>query len=340
MNTREERIAPHDKHRYFQQSKAIQIKTHYLEHMELAAFKKGLIGKTLTKSLAAFRKYPSIVIPFLIFTLIELIALISLYNIPRQPLVGIFGPPVRTFWGEKFLHYPYNFLILPKISYYSRIFLSVFLGSFLMGTAIVLIEALHYKKTVRIGKAFKAAFRKYILLLAVILFLTALYYFLEKFLTLGMVKYFLAGHKKLLFLRAKLWIGPILTILTFLLAVLLQSLFAYALPAIVIGNEKLLKALWKSLVLCKRLFITTIIIVTVTLLMFVPVLTLIYNSAFLINKLFPEFILYVLIAGVIVNSLIIDLCLTLFTTNIYLLYSDARADKPAQIAGETSQLKE
>ena len=307
--------------------------------MDLAVFKKGLLGKALSKSLTTFRQYPSIVIPFLAFTIIELIALIALYNIPRQPLVGILGPPVRTFWGEKFLHYPYNFLILPKISYYSRIVLSVFFGSLLMGTAIALIGAFHYKKPIRLGKALQFAFRKYILLFAVLLLLTALYYFLDKCITLGLVKYFIAGHKKLLFLNAKAWLGPILPVLTFLLAILLQSLFAYALPAVIIGNEKLLSALWKSVVLCKRLFITTLIIVTVTLLLFVPILTLIYNSTFLINKLFPEFILYVLIAGVIAYSLIIDLCLTLFTTNIYVLYSDANDGTLAQETGKASGAK-
>lgn len=292
-------------------------------YMESTNFKKGLVGKVFNKTFQALKQYPLILAPFVIFTLIEFIVLICLYTIPRVPLVSVFGPVVRTFWGEKFLHYPYNLLILPKLSYYSRMFLSIFIGSLLIGIAITLVEAWYSKKPLKPGKAFILAFKKYISLLAVILVLTAVYFFLEKALTAGMIKYFTAGHKKLLFIKVDVWLGPLLPTLTFLLALILQSAFAYAIPGIIIGKEKLIKSMVSSFSLFGKLFIPTLILVGLPMLMFVPVLALIYNSTFLISKLFPEIILYVLTAGVIINSLFIDLCIAVFTTQVYLMRREA-----------------
>ena len=72
-----------------------------------------------------FKTYPVILVPFLIFTLIDLCGLIFVFLIPRAPLYALLGPIVRTFWGEQFLHYPANFLLLPKLASLSRTILSV-----------------------------------------------------------------------------------------------------------------------------------------------------------------------------------------------------------------------
>lgn len=286
--------------------------------MESSVRKKGLLSNIFTHTFETLKHYPLIYVPFTIFVTVELTALTFLYYIPRVPLRELFGPPVRTFWGEKFLHYPYNFLLLPKLSYYSRMFLSIILGSLLLGMAVALINDIYYKKPLRLLKALKIALKKYISLFTVALIITALYFLLERTLAFGVIKYFLSGHKKLLFIRANIWVGPLLSVLSFFTAITVQSVFAYCVPALIIGNEKLLKAIMKSFLLYVKYFIPTLIIVGLPMCAFIPILILTYNSTFLINKLFPEFILYILIFGAIVNSLVLDLLITASTTYCYL----------------------
>src|SRR5512137_299041 len=73
-------------------------------------------------------------VPFIIFVFTELVLLMLLYVAPRQPFNAVLAPPIRAFWGERFLHYPANFLLLPKLESLLRNYLTVFLGSFLTGT--------------------------------------------------------------------------------------------------------------------------------------------------------------------------------------------------------------
>ena len=66
------------------------------------------------------RRYPIIVAPFIGVAMFEGFVLAVLFLAPRPPLSMALAPIIRAFWGEQFLHYPTNFLLLPKIFEYSR----------------------------------------------------------------------------------------------------------------------------------------------------------------------------------------------------------------------------
>ena len=292
--------------------------------------KKGLIGKTLHKTLYIFSNNPIIFLPFTFFALIEIAGLIFLYLIPRMPLQTLFGPPIRTFWGERFLHYPYNFLLLPKLSFYSRLLLSIGIGSFLLGTAVALTnEIFNSKKKIRMGASLKCAAKKYIALFAYGLIINALFYSSEKAITFLLIKYFLSGHKSLLFLKAQVWLGPIAAGLSFITVLLVQSAFAYVIPELIIGNQKLLKAFTQSVRLCIKFFFPTTALVGLAMLSYIPILVLIANSSFLIHTFFPEAIFYTLLLGAVINSFVIDLPIAVSTTCLYLFYKE----QPEQLKG-------
>jgi hypothetical protein len=127
-----------------------------------------------------------------------------------------------------------------------------------------------------------------------------------------------------LFLKPKLLFTIILPCLNFILAVLIQSVFVYAIPILIIDKENLIKSIVKSFNICRRFFLRTLILVGLPLLIYIPIIVLDYNTAFLINKLFPEFILIVLFSSIIVNSLIIDPIITVSTTVFYLLLKEEK----------------
>jgi len=277
-----------------------------------------LTKEIFAKTTQSLRKNPNLFIPFLIFAAFESLSLIFIYLIPRMPLVRLFGPPIRTFWGERFLHYPANFLLMPKLGSLARMGLSVVIGSLLTGIAVLIISEVYHKKQIKMEVAAKSALRKYPMLLVIILAVTALFYLSVKFCTITLAKYFIAGHSRLLFLKPAIWMGPILICINFIAGIFLQSLFTYAIPALMLDKEKLLKAIWKSFVLFKKLFLPTLCLVGLPMLLYIPIIVLSYHNAFLIYKLFPEFILWVAFLSMVVSSLIIDPLVTVATTLLYL----------------------
>ncbi len=81
----------------------------------------------------------SLLIPFIILFIVDIILISVLYLSPRYPLSVLFAPPIRKLWGSQFLHYPMNFMLLPKLFYYARLvssfyFWSLFNGCFYMST--------------------------------------------------------------------------------------------------------------------------------------------------------------------------------------------------------------
>lgn len=279
----------------------------------------SLIKKVYNHTLKSLKNNPALFLPFFIFAVFEFIALIFIYLAPRAPLNKVFGPPIRVFWGEGFLHYPVNFLLLPKLAFLSRMFLYIFLGSLLTGMAVAIISDIHHKKHLNLKACFKTALKNYIYLFTIVFIISVLFYFLVKITNIALVRYFIAGHRQLLLLSAKMWLGPLSIAINFIFGLLIQSIFIYAIPLLIIANEKFNKAIIKSFALFKGLFIPTIILVGLPMLIYIPIIVLQYNSAVLINKLFPESVLYVLICGIIISALAIDPLVTISTTQLYLI---------------------
>ncbi len=277
-----------------------------------------LIKQAFKSTFHSFRSNPALFIPFGLFAIIESLALIVLFLVPRMPLRIVFGPIIKTLWSESFLHYPANFILLPKLASHSRMFLSVIIGSLLTGVAVSMVAAVYKKNPVNFRKHLTPALKKYAYLFIAILLLTMLFYGCIKLITIGLAKYFMSGHSRLLFLKAGVWLGPVLTAINFILIILLQSAFAYIIPALIIDNNKFIKAITASFKLFKRFFLPTIALVTVPIILSIPVTILLYKNALLINMFFPEITLFILFFNIVVSSLVIDPVITVATTLLYL----------------------
>ena len=100
--------------------------------------KKTGIPTIYSSVFSAFIRHKKLYLPFLVFFLFDIVSLIVLYFSPRLPLRVIFGPPIKTFWGERFLHYPFFFMLLPKLLSNVRMVISVFIGSLTAGLAVII----------------------------------------------------------------------------------------------------------------------------------------------------------------------------------------------------------
>ncbi len=264
--------------------------------------------KSYATTAALLQKEPRIYLPFLIFAFIEALSLIFMYLAPREPLRAAMGPFITTLWGERFLHYPQNFWLLPKLAGLAKMTLSVFIGSLLTGVAIAFL----YKKPIA------TAFHKYANLMIIVLILTAVYYTMNKAIGVFLMKYFNAGHAKLLFIGPRWWLGLFSIVISQFLALVLQALVAYAIPIMLTSEKKFIGAIAGSFVFFFRNFIITLLLVGIPMLIAVPLIFLNYNGVFLMTTFCPEIILWLGILGIIVNSLILDPIITLTTATFYL----------------------
>ncbi len=258
-------------------------------------------------SARALKANPGIFLPFLIFAGLELISLIGLYLAPQAPFRSVLGPIITTFWGEQYLHYPGNFFLLPKLANFARMALSVFAGSLLTGIAIALL----YKKPAFI------AFRKYGHLFIVILVLLFIFYMTNRQIHIVLLKYFSTGHKKLLMAGAEMWMGPISVVISQVLALVVQSVLAYAIPVLVLTNAKFPGAIGRSVVFFFRNPLITLFLVGFPMLIALPLIFINYNSVFLMDTFTPEIVLWIGVLGAVINSLLIDPLVTLTTAAFY-----------------------
>lgn len=279
--------------------------------MGILKLSKPQFTKIISATFKTFKNTPAVYMPFFIFAGIEVIALIFFFLAPRKPLLSLLGPPIRTLWGEQFLHYPANFLLLSKLSSLARMVLSVIFGSILTGIAI----AKTYKKPSKI------AFTKYTSLFLIVFIITTLFYLLVNSTGALLAKYFLAKHAKLLFLGPRIWMGPILFTLNIMIGIVVQAAFIYALPELMLSDKKFFQAVFSSLNFCRKNLIITAVLIGIPMILYIPIMILNNNTALLIDRMFPEIALLICLASIIVSSLIIDPLVTISTA---LLYVNAR----------------
>jgi len=262
----------------------------------------SLVIKLYQESLQILKKSPKLFIPFILSAVLNLLALYFLYLAPIKPVSFLLAPPIRAFFGEKFLHYPFCIFLLPKIFYYAQVVISASIGLIISALAIGLIKDIYLKNKLNVKVNLVTSFKKYFVLLGiwVIMFLASFYS---------------AKLIALLFKNSNLRL--LMSILAYLVAIGTQVFFIYAIPIAVIKNKGLIAALKESFLLLKKLFLITIILVILPALTYL--LVVVFNNYLpqLITKLFPEVVIISLLLGIVI-TFIMDVLLTLAPTLVVL----------------------
>lgn len=262
----------------------------------------------------ALRHAPAIFIPFLIFAVVELACLGVLYYAPRQPWSAVLGPPIRAFWGEAFLHYPANFLLLPHLVSLARTVLYVLVGSLLNGIAVLSVRYAYAGGIA--GPVVGKAVRRYGALCMVSLLSAGAFMLFSRLFGLANSLYFV-HHSALLWIPARIWLGPVAFLANLLASISIQALFIYAIPAMMIDDAGLFKAIAGSVRLCRRMFLPTVTLIVIPVLVYVPIMVLQYKTPYFVN-LNPESVVYIAASGALINSLFVDVLVTVSITYLYL----------------------
>jgi hypothetical protein len=125
-----------------------------------------------------------------------------------------------------------------------------------------------------------------------------------------------------LFVGPKLWITVALPVINFILAVLLQAVFVYTIPYIVLKGRKFLGALVGGIVLFFRRAISTLVVVALPMLLYVPVTMLRNGIPVIADKMGPESVVGVLLVGILVGTVLADALVTIATTLLFIEATD------------------
>lgn len=250
------------------------------------------------QTISLLSENPTILFLFLMIALMDALALTVLYFAPSKPFSILLAPIIRAFWSEAFLHYPKNFILLPKLFNHAHFVILTFVGIVITGIVVKKIEAHLQGGRVTTVSAAGPVMKRYFSLLVAWL----LTYF----------SFWIAIKLIMPILPRSL---PVQLTAGFGIALILQSLFVFLIPAIMIQGRGLLPDLVQGLLF------GLINLPKTALLIAVPVVLVIGVSYFksmapVFVESYPEAVLWIL--GVSIGiTMMVDMLITSATTILY-----------------------
>lgn len=257
--------------------------------------------------------HPEILFPFCIMAFIQLFVLEVLFFGLREPLVNLFAPLIQL-EGGRFLHYPYNFLLLTKWFNQAQVPLYVFFNSFFIGTMVLIIHHINEDRPIHLRQIFKETFSVYLHLFLA----TALSVFLVVKLS-EMYQIFIRGF--LLTSGASLMFKKIIFhgdgFVYLYISVCITTLLGFVIPIIVIEKKGVLTAIRLNFRNQLKSFWHIFILVSLPAILYIPVF-LLKISWHNPNDLAAPELLGALLAGGVFLLLFIDAIQYTAITTYYL----------------------
>ena len=271
--------------------------------------KLDIIKYIIKATLRLLLHYPRILIPFVIAALFNLSSLFILYLVPMYPLKKILGPPIVKFFGRQYLHYPYNFILLPNLfSYVKNFLVNPLISSLMIAICIGMIHNYYTQREPSFFRNLNKALRRYIHLILVMLVMATLIYFVSRIIPFLLTKIF-AGWQG---------VGTLNFYIVFFLIVGIESLFIYAFLAVMIKRKNILGALKESLLCSSRLFFVTYLLVFIPRLLDLGTSIIQRKQLYFMNRFMPDITLLIISLAIIVAILSDGLVYSLIS-NLYIL---------------------
>jgi len=182
-------------------------------------------------------------IPFLATAVIELLAVGVIWLAPQPPFSKILAPPIRFFFGEKVLHYPFHLWLLYHAMKHTHVVAALAGGVFFSGLACVMVRHSYEGKPLSLHAALASQQVRYGRI--------TLLWFLAWLIGKGMMELLARVMPKTIW---AFWtsIGVV---------VVLQLLFVYAIPSAIFDNATWPKALWRGMREAIRYPVSTLTII-------------------------------------------------------------------------------
>ncbi len=249
------------------------------------------------------QQHPVVLFPFILSALFSALALYILYLAPQRPVSYLLAPPIRAFFGEKFLHFPSNLYLLPKLFSYGNLFVGATAGVLMSAVAVGILRDLLSGKTAHLWRSCACALRRYFSLLAI--------WFIAFFISFFAGKIFKTAAFQSL--RNSFW-GAFFYAVVMLV---IQSIFIYLIPALIGKNLTLWGAIKSNFKFLMRAPFTTVVLVVTPVLVYVPYIILERGMKYLMVMFSPSVVVFVLGVNILVMFLM-DIVITVSTTIFFL----------------------
>ncbi|HRZ67591.1 MAG TPA: hypothetical protein P5521_05610, partial [Candidatus Omnitrophota bacterium] len=249
----------------------------------------------------------------------EGIVLSVLFYFPRPPFTALFAKPIKNIFGAAYLHYPYNFNILPTLFYYGQVIVMILFGVIMYGMAVAMVSQAHSEgEGVRAFGSFNRAARRYFALLGIWAIIYILSFVILKAPTWIVTSTMQRTPSSVMLLQVLSYAG-------IAVAFLVEALFIYAYPAMIIERRGVFGAIARSFGVVKHVFFATIVLVFIPRLLEVLFMLVKQKQQGLMNLTFPEITLYILAAGIII-SFVTDSLVFLSTANLFILKQETEKE--------------
>jgi len=243
---------------------------------------------------------PLVLFLFVFLALMQACALTVVFLSHSEPIGSLLGPIIRRFWGDRFLHYPDNFLLLPKLFSYAEMAVITVAGLVITGITIQLIASAREREhSSTIVTAFWGTLQRYFGLL----FIWLCIFFALRY-----------GARAVLdFLpnRLPLHFAGLLGVF-----LMMQMLTAFLFPAIILSGKKYWKSVSEGLGLAltnmPRLFLLLVLPVGLSV-----ALSYLKTMSPLVSQNNPDMVLVILYGSIVVSTAV-DLFITSATAILYL----------------------
>lgn len=281
--------------------------------------KAPIIGVIWKVAFNAIKGNPVILLPFCISGVLKLIGLLVIFISIFYPLSLVFAPIIKTLWGEAYLHYPFNFNLMPRLFYYVQIGIYILIDGLLSGMAVWMVFRANEGKKPVFSEALKKVFPKYIILAGFLLTIFLIVYSISFGENLAIAK--LLRFKFMVILLKRGLLDFIKVFFNFFVIALVETLFAFVIPFVVLGGRGFFKAIGGSFSLARKLFFTVFILIIIPTTISLPISLLKAGLPALMAKTLPE-ITFLVLAGGVVLTVFIDTIVTSSLAFLFLLRKD------------------
>ena len=270
----------------------------------------------LKNAVYSILKHKVIMFPYCITAFVHFLVLEILYFANRFPFSDFFDPIIRKLWSENYLHYPLNFVLLPKLFQYAQFIIYIFINNFLIAVSISIINNINSNLPIDRWNRFKETLSSYI---HIVVIATISFFFIFIFFKVyGMVldRAFLIRSQTGFYYILKNLVIYGAPYINLLLSIIITALFAYVIPIIIIDKKKVFSAILLNFKSLWQAPWFTFLIVFIPTMLYVPVLLL--RNIITIKLPVPELTVLNLVLTVLV-MIIIDAIVFTSITSYYLV---------------------
>ncbi|HPM42657.1 MAG TPA: hypothetical protein PLV52_02390 [Candidatus Omnitrophota bacterium] len=287
------------------------------------------LSKNWAATFQALTQKPAILLPFFIIAFMEGIALELIYFSARKPLAIIASPIVRKFFGESYVHYPGNLVLLPKLFFYAQIVIYIFVSVFLMSIAIQIYKNTRMSLPVVTGALVKNSLKRYAALFVYAVIVIGLILAMQKLDVLVFSKISRLVMKYIPALSNTL--APTIfalgsVVFLFVSHILIYTFLLPTLAFIIVNGKPLWKAIWSSLCFGIRNFSTVFLLIFMPFLFYLPLSIVKSLSLTIMDKTFPEINLYISTLSILISAFV-DCFFVIAVTQFVLDRSDLETKK-------------